>query len=122
MQGPFSLCRARSNIDELYYQNQAGSANQSANLIPAAISEEAPQEAGIFSLCRARSNIDELYYQDQADQAGVASELTNSIPAISEEEPEEAAISVVFALSRVRSNIDALYYQDQVDSVGASAN
>merc|ERR1712166_265420 len=95
----FSLSRARSNINELYYKEEPPPASQP---VAASISaaELEPASSGMFSLSRARSNVNELY--DKEEPPPASQPVAASISA-AELEP---ASNGMFSLSRVRSNMN----------------
>merc|ERR1712195_25821 len=72
----FSLHRARSNVDELYYEDYTKKEESKLAMAPPVV--EVQQETvstEMLFLHRARSNVDELYYvEDKEDVATAKSE------------------------------------------------
>merc|ERR1712195_312830 len=118
----FSLHRARSNVDELYYEDNAAKGRSepaTAPVIAVPTEEPAAEEPAsggmpLFSLHRARSNVDELYYENDAEAgASEPASMSTTTAAAPTAEPaaEEPASGgmPLFSLHRARSNVDELY-------------
>merc|ERR1712195_137477 len=115
----FSLHRARSNVDELYYEDDTKEESKLAMAPPVVEVQQETVSTEMLFLHRARSNVDELYYvEDHEDVATAKSEpVVEAVIPPAEEEPtlEEPATTglPLFSLHRARSNVDELYYQEQ---------